>query len=262
MLTQAELKAVLHYDPETGVFTRLVSPSPRWVGQKTKGTKDVRGYRKLETCGREYMVHGLVWLYMTGEWRNGEITHVNGDFGDNRWLNLAIRDYGTYEHELSLAEIKELLAYDADTGLFRWRRKIADRTVVGEVAGTLSHGYVTIKIRVARYLAHRLAWAFSHGEMPSKFVDIDHINGNRSDNRIANLRLATRGENLRNTPLRRDNTSGTKCVSWSKERNKWIVKIGVDCRYVHVGYFEDKAEAVAAYRAAAVRLHGEYARLE
>lgn len=261
MIAQEELKRILHYDPETGVFTRLVSPSPRWVGRKTKGTK-TNGYLKINVGSREHMAHVIAWLYMTGDYLVNSVTHKNGKLDDNRWGNLVLRDYSFYAHHLSVRELREVLAYDAETGEFTWRKKVSDKTVVGARAGTKSNGYVHISVGKHMYSGHRLAWAFVHGEWAPNNFDIDHINGSRADNRIANLRIATRGQNLCNMPIRQDNTSGTKCVSWVKRSNKWLVKIGVDGRYVHVGHFEDKAEAVAAYRAAVVRLHGEFARLE
>jgi hypothetical protein len=102
------------------------------------------------------------------------------------------------------------------------------------------------------YIAHRLAWALHYGEEPS--LEIDHINGERSDNRIANLRLATRGENCKNVKA-----AG---VRFEADRGKWLARICVDYKQMNLGRFATEQEARAAYAAAKVRYFGEFARAE
>jgi hypothetical protein len=154
--------------------------------------------------------------------------------------------------------LKDILDYDSATGVFRWKKTLSRRNVAGNVAGALSHGYVAIQFDGIRYMAHRLAWLYENGEWPEN--DIDHVNSVRNDNRISNLRLATRGENLRNLSTPSHNTSGVKGVSWHKARNSWRATIKLNKRSMHLGNFETKEDAAKAYASAAVFLFGEFAK--
>lgn len=88
-ITQATLKALLHYDPETGVFTRLVKASNNTkVGDVIRPSAGAKGYVRFRVCGESHFGHRLAWLYMTGEWPEAEVDHENKDRGDNRWANL------------------------------------------------------------------------------------------------------------------------------------------------------------------------------
>ncbi len=95
--------------------------------------------------------------------------------------------------------------------------------------------------------AHRVIWKLIHGMEPEY---IDHINGIRSDNRIANLRSVTRDDNARNIGISRNNTSGANGVYWYPRHGKWMVSIRVNGRRKTVGYFADKGAAIAARRVA------------
>jgi len=99
------------------------------------------------------------------------------------------------------------------------------------------------------YLAHRLAWLFTYGVWP--VMDIDHIDRDPVNNRIANLRLATCSQNGGNARISARNTSGIKGVCWHKNTKKWQAQITVNRRNHALGYFDDINAACAAYRAAA-----------
>lgn len=105
-------------------------------------------------------------------------------------------------------------------------------------------------------LAHRVAWAVHYGEWPEK--DIDHINQDKGDNRICNLRLATDQENLRNIPKFSTNTSGYKGVSLIKKTGKWNARISTGSEYKSLGNFDTPEDANEAYIDAAKRYHGEF----
>lgn len=154
--------------------------------------------------------------------------------------------------------LKEALEYNIETGIFRW--KIAPRGhSIGRVA-VRNHGggYIQIRIDGEVYLAHRLAWFYVHGEWPRQ---IDHINGIRDDNRIANLRLATQTQNNANSRKRQHVTSHLKGVCWDKKKKKWRSSITFFGRHIFLGRFSTQEEAHGAYAAAAVEYFGEYARV-
>ncbi|MFA7308084.1 MAG: HNH endonuclease signature motif containing protein [Hyphomicrobium sp.] len=174
--------------------------------------------------------------------------------------------------------VRQLLNYNHETGVFTWKERAPDMFVDGErhaewqcrnwnskhagtAAGTInSKGYVLIIIVRIGYYAHRLAWLYMTGQWPE--ADIDHTNGDRSDNRFCNLREATHTENMRNARKRLDNTSGVKGVCWDNQTNKWRASIRVAGKRLYLGYFSSREDAAAAYERAACEHHGEFARTE
>lgn len=120
-------------------------------------------------------------------------------------------------------------------------------------------GYFTIKIDQRRYLVHRLVWLWKFGRWPEH--ELDHINSNRSDNRIENLRECRHAENQRNMRRHRDNRTGFKGVSRASA-NRWHASIYVDGNGVSLGLFRTPEEAHAAYVAAAEKNFGAFARRE
>lgn len=142
------------------------------------------------------------------------------------------------KNNLTPQRIKELLHYGPETGIFTWKVATSRRIRIGDVAGSItSAGYRVIWVTGTKYRAHRLAWLYVYGEFPHD--EIDHINGDKLDNRIINLRDVTRAENSRNSRVRKDNTSGVMGVSWSKDRKKWLVLITVDGKQKNLGLYED-----------------------
>jgi hypothetical protein len=107
------------------------------------------------------------------------------------------------------------------------------------------------------YLVHRIIYEMHHGPIPED-RDIDHINRFRDDNRIGNLRLATRSENRCNHRGHRHNTSGYTGVSWYKAGNKWSAYIKRPLGKKHLGYFTSKEDAIAARQAAEEECYGEF----
>lgn len=154
----------------------------------------------------------------------------------------------------TVAALRACLSYDPETGVFSW---IKTRRGVnkGGVAGCLNaHGYVQIWVDGRNYYGHRLAWLFVHGEWPK--CTVDHINGNRADNRIANLRDVSRGVNVENQRrAARNSTSGLLGVSFCKERDRWSAGIQVRRRRKHLGRFATAEEAHQAYVAAKRTMH-------
>ncbi len=161
---------------------------------------------------------------------------------------------------MSLDCIKAFLDYDPDTGLFTWIAKPAGRGhpfKIGDIAGTMKDGYVQIQFTGKLYRAHRLAWWWVHGEMPSN--DIDHKNRSRADNRICNLRECTRQENLRNSANRKTPT-GFKGV-YGHPNGRFYATIKIDGNKISLGGFVSAEEAASAYDTAANEGFGEFALL-
>lgn len=155
--------------------------------------------------------------------------------------------------------LREVLSYDPNTGIFHWLKTLSVRAMAGAVAGSLKpSGYICINIDGSRHRAHRLAWIYMTGTAPTKMVD--HRDNIRHHNWWSNLREADNQQNGANSRRKHFGTSGYKGVGWSKQRQKWAAKITVSRRQIHVGFYETKEEAAAAYARAAKLHFGEFAR--
>lgn len=155
--------------------------------------------------------------------------------------------------------MKDHLEYNPVSGEFRWKNSRC-RIKGGVIAGSLrSDGYRQIKFMGKLYLSHRIAWEFVNGKIPDG-MEIDHVNVIKNDNRIINLRLATREDNQHNHGIRKNNSSGVKGVHWHKGIGKWQVRIMVGKNRVHLGYFSENKDAEKAAIEARELLHGKYAR--
>lgn len=151
-------------------------------------------------------------------------------------------------------DIREAFEYDRETGVLLRKFKGGHvRQVGGKKA---SDGYVKVGFNGREYPAHRIIWWLVHGELPSAFID--HVNGDKSDNRLCNLRLASDAENKRNVGMRRHNTSGFKGVTWDKVNRRWLAHATLNGRGVHLGRHRTKEAAAEAYRNFARENHGEF----
>lgn len=154
---------------------------------------------------------------------------------------------------MNLEEAKSKLNFNPETGEFIW----LSGKKAGQVAGAFSGEYCCLSIDGKSMGAHRVAWYFVHGYLPKQ---IDHINGNPSDNRLENLRESTQSENKQNARTKRNAKSGLKGVCYSKDHKKWRAMIGPRGAVRHLGYFKTAEEAHAAYVKAAKDMYGEFAR--
>jgi len=165
-------------------------------------------------------------------------------------------------HIISAKYAREILDYDPETGIFRWKwregvSKRINARYAGKAAGNArSDGYLIIGINNRHYYAHRLAWLFVHGEWPPK--DLDHIDGDPGNNRIDNLRLATMQENMRNVGLRKTSSTGVTGVSWDNYYRKFMAHIGIDGKFINLGRFPTLSAAAAARRAAEIEHFGAF----
>ena len=148
--------------------------------------------------------------------------------------------------------LNTILQYDRDTGVFKWKVKKSKNTIVGSEAGSNhSKGYLTVYIDGKNYFLHRLAWMMEYGEFPKH--TIDHINHNRKDNRIKNLRSVSYSKNNKNLSMRKSNNSGFTGVYWKKDRSKWIASITVDGVGISLGSYINIEDAINARKEANVK---------
>lgn len=153
-------------------------------------------------------------------------------------------------------ELKSILHYEPETGIFTRLVESGGRNP-GSVAGwKTERGYIRVSFNKKHIMAHRLAWLYVHGVMPSK--QIDHINNIRDDNRIANLREATCTENQRNQKIKSNSNSGLKGACFDKKRMRWYSRITIAGKQIHLGTYETKEQAHSAYNLAAYLYFGEY----
>lgn len=160
---------------------------------------------------------------------------------------------------LTAERLRELLHYDSETGVFA-RRVQRGGQHSGSVAGTVFRHknrrttYIRINIDGVLHLAHRLAWLYVNGE---RVAEIDHLDGDGTNNRLSNLRQASRSENGANVAMYRNNVCGFKGVS--AHGRGWRAEIMKGLKKIYLGTFDTPEKAHAAYCAAAERLFGEFA---
>lgn len=153
--------------------------------------------------------------------------------------------------------IRDCLTYHPETGRFVWRIKVGS-IAVGDEAGAGCATYRKIKVGGVVYLAHRLAWTYMTGNAPPDIID--HINGDRLDNRWVNLRAATNSQNLMNSRTYRGHAIGLKGVYQSRGRKNFGARISIEGKSRYLGSFDTAESAHEAYKHAAQQFFGEYAR--
>jgi hypothetical protein len=162
----------------------------------------------------------------------------------------------------SPGEFAERLTYCPDSGNLLWRPKSGDTwrerawntSYAGTVAGSREvMGYLVVGVFGKLWKTHRIAWAIYYGEWPKE--ELDHINGDRTDNRIANLRAATRQENCQNLVTKQGVIRGHMAVHRHKKWRKWQARICVNYKRINLGMFDTPEEAYQAYLAAKAKLH-------
>jgi hypothetical protein len=157
---------------------------------------------------------------------------------------------------LGYEELSELLDYNPEDGEVRWKKRVSLQAVPGQLAGTISNGYREVKVYGKLYKCHRIAWLLTHGEWPDG--EIDHIDHNKSNNRVENLRLVDRIQNCRNRSRNRDDGKcSTKYGLFGVRRlpsGKWRADIGGGGKLKILGVFDDYFDAVCARKSAEVAL--------
>lgn len=150
--------------------------------------------------------------------------------------------------------LREKFIYEPGTGALTWR----EGRHAGQAVKTMIRGYLVARVMDTGLKAHRIAWTHYYGRRPGPILD--HINRNRVDNRILNLREVTQSQNRRNSSLPVTNTSGFRGVCWCKTRERWLAHLNhKDFKTASLGRFKTKEAAARAYDAAAVQHYGEFA---
>ena len=147
--------------------------------------------------------------------------------------------------KLTQQDLKKRLVYDEDCGEFRWIHP-STKLPAGRVTNSKNvYGYIQINIEGHVFLAHRLAWLYVYGVWPK--TQLDHIDRDRTNNAINNLREVSHKQNAENAKMRVDNTSGFRGVTYRPSSNKWIAQIQSDGRNYYLGSFSTPNEASDAY---------------
>jgi hypothetical protein len=155
--------------------------------------------------------------------------------------------------------LHELFEYRDDGNLIR-KVSVQSNAKKGDVIGSVNNdGYLCVMVDRKPYRVHRLIFLYHHGYLTDG-LQMDHIDGNRTNNRIENLREVTKSQNKMNSKLAANNTSGVKGVYWHKRIQKWTSNIRLNRKHIHLGYYDTIEEAVAVVIAARNEYHGEYAR--
>ncbi len=154
---------------------------------------------------------------------------------------------------ITYQEVKTL--FDYKDGELHWKISRSNAIKVGDIAGNInkSSGYRLINVDHKPQRAHRLVWLWHYGQYPE--AGIDHINGNRNDNRIENLRAANQSQNLQNKAVSKNNTSGVTGVSYCNSRQKWAAYIKINYKRKWLGYHSTKDQAQIAYAIAKQQYH-------
>jgi len=152
-----------------------------------------------------------------------------------------------------------LLDYDPESGVLTWRERRGPKAAAGQRAGNIGgNGYRYIRVDRRQYPEHRIIWLQVYGASPCSHID--HKDGDPQNNRLDNLREASRSQNMANRKIDSRNRSGAKGVWWRASLNRWVVDVRKDGRSRRVGSFQTWEDAAAAYAAAAGVEFGEFAR--
>lgn len=167
----------------------------------------------------------------------------------------------------------DYFTYDPTSGELRWKERprshfnsdhgwlTSKKRDAGKRAGGIAnHGYSTVRVNYKPYYSHRIAWEMANGPIPEG-MQVDHIDMDRSNNRLSNLRVANNAQNNSNRGLQSNNTSGFKGVAWDPRRSKWVATIKINGKAKRLGRFATKGLAAVARAKATMRYQGQFARI-
>jgi hypothetical protein len=161
--------------------------------------------------------------------------------------------------KLDANEVRRMFDYDPLTGVMTRKITASSNALAGSPVGYVtSDGYLAAYVMGRQYKVHRLAWLHFYGEWPNG--QIDHINRQKQDNSIKNLRVASASQNQRNKAISKANKSGVKGVFWNKKDRRWVAICRSDVRGQYIGSFQDQQAAIDAVRRFREQQHGAFAR--
>lgn len=149
-----------------------------------------------------------------------------------------------------IISINEFIRYES--GLLLWKKKPCNAAIIDRSIGYVDGGYLVFRFRGFNHKVHRVVWMIHNGEIPDGY-EIDHINHDKLDNRIENLRCVTKIDNGRNQPKHRHNTSGFTGVGWMRNCKKWRAEIRINNKTMYLGSFDDIEMAKKARREAEIK---------
>jgi hypothetical protein len=242
--------ALFSHDEERGVVVRAVTRHAAKAG-------DAIGKKQVEVDGKSYSTRVIAWILLHGEEPSRTVLHLDGDASNFHRNNLMLAHRADGEAGLLalMPDVMRLLSYCPISGEFRWAAHYGGHSP-GDVAGwSHSNGYLVVSIFGVKAYAHRLSFAFQTGSFPAGVVD--HINGDRKDNRISNLRDVSHRVNAENriSPINQHSASGLLGVHWSSQKGRWSAQIKSFGRKKHLGFFDDKQEAQRVYIESKRALH-------
>lgn len=219
--------------------------------------------KKCKKCGDEKQLSEYHKSNRCSDGYRGVCKACNGNAGRARYEKSYKGGMGHNQGRVEIPSQERLHELFRIDGANLVRRVSSGNCKAGSLAGTkMKGGYRRVWVDGAHALVHRIVWKMVTGEEPPK--NIDHINGDTSDNRIENMRDATHGQNMQNQRLRKSNTSGFTGIRWydypyTGKAPCWTVNICIDGKAKHIGYFDDIADAIISYERAARLHHGIYA---
>lgn len=254
----AYLQTVLTYDDATGILRWREDRGSRAKAGEPAGTSTKRGHLVVRVNNCLMLAHHVAWALRTGAWPEGVMRHVNGDPSDNRIANLEVitkreANASTRADAITAENVHAIFRYR--NGLLYWRESLTGKhRVAGEPAGGVNaDGYVKVEVGGKAHGVHRLVWLMHRGDWP--LGEIDHLNGNRADNRIGNLRDVGHRMNAENRRgPNRGSATGFLGVT-QHESGRFRARIRVDGALKSLGLFDTPEAAHAAYVDAKRTLH-------
>ncbi len=244
--TQEYLHDTYKFDHENGKFFKYVKSRDEWKEVKASGK-----HFTTKVHMKPVYMPKLAWMYVYGEFPKGNLGYKDGDM-----RNIAIDNLVPLWNtgELTQEKLRQLFSYNHLTGSF-YRRYAMGGEKAGEITSTMNDGYIVCKIFSQTYLVHRLIWLYEHGSMPVGIID--HIDHNRTNNKLSNLRDVSRKDNAKNMKDRgRDLPMNIQMTD--NERFKVCVRDDTTNRYF--GTYDTMDEAIAARDGAKIALgfHGNH----
>ena len=155
--------------------------------------------------------------------------------------------------------LQDYFEYSTETGQVTWIKSPQNHNKVGKIVGAYNKGdnYFYVNFFSEKYPLHRVIWALHYGEWPKLFID--HIDRDRTNNSLTNLRLATKADNCRNRTSKKGSSSQYVGVTYKAKSGKWLAQININNKRTHLGSFKTELEAVNKYNEVANLCYGDFA---